>query len=209
MPTHFITRKVHDIHLSRPQIQTDPLNRKLSSRSLIQRLLVVSQLGGDLAVAVILDNLGAVADKQLGVDKAVDIAPDGTEELGLLDALEKVVAAALLLDDIGSLVGEDTDLLVGLLSGNTVGGELHEDGLGGHEGELLVDAGADDAWVEDNAVGNIVQGKEDRVGKEELSKLAMVTKMHRTQNIPSRGYPCGGWRCHQEFSQTTEFQKWQ
>lgn len=74
------------------------------------------------------------------------------EELGPLDPLEQVVTAALLLDNVAGLVGlayvstrrfniyihrlvlsyQNTDLLVGVLPRNTVGGELHEDGLGSH-----------------------------------------------------------------------------
>ena len=70
------------------------------------------------------------------------------EELVLLDALEQVVLPALLLDDSAGFVGlhlvsfrsgrgkrvayKDADLLVCVLAGHSVGGELHQDRLGSH-----------------------------------------------------------------------------
>lgn len=50
---------------------------QLRRRGLVQRLLVPGQLGRHLAVAVVLDDLGAVADEQLGVNQAVNVVPDG------------------------------------------------------------------------------------------------------------------------------------
>lgn len=49
--------------------------------------------------------------------------------------------------------------------------------LGGRERrtewELLVDAGANDTGVDDEAVGDVVQGEEDRVGEEELYAVSV------------------------------------
>lgn len=80
---------------------------------------------------------------------------------------------------------QHANLLVGILAGHAVGRELHQDGLGGHwetmlgweplggrerrtEWKLLVDTRANDTGVDNKAVGNVVQGQEDRVGEEEL-----------------------------------------
>lgn len=149
----------HSLHLF--------LDRKLSSLGLGKRLLVLAQPLSNLAIAVILHNPGRVANEQGRVNKTIDLAPDRLEELGLLDALEQVVLATLLLDDGASLVGQDADLLVGVLAGDAVLGELHEDGLGSHEGQLLVDAGADDLGVDDEAVSDVVEGEQDGVGQQE------------------------------------------
>ena len=102
------------------------LDRQLGGRGLLERSFVLGKLLGYLTVAVVLNNLGAVSNEQLGVDQAVNVTPDGLErsvryseycdiaelfrkthleELGLLDALEEVVATTLLLDNIASLVG--------------------------------------------------------------------------------------------------------
>lgn len=71
------------------------------------------------------------------------------EELGFLDPLKEVVAAALLLHDIAGLVGlfllvflsgprglwvayQNADLLVGILAGDAMGGELHQNRLSSH-----------------------------------------------------------------------------
>lgn len=42
-----------------------------------QRLLIPRELLLDLAVAVVLDNLAAVANKQLRVHQAINVIPDG------------------------------------------------------------------------------------------------------------------------------------
>ena len=41
------------------------------------------------------------------------------------------------------------------------------------EGELLVNARADNAGVDDEAIGHVVQGQEDRVGEEELMNVSI------------------------------------
>lgn len=99
------------------------LDRELGRRGLVKGLLVLGELLRHLAVAVVVDDLGAVANEQLGVDQAVNVVPDGLkkdismrvyslcqikthlEELGLLDPLKEVVAATLLLHNIAGLVG--------------------------------------------------------------------------------------------------------
>lgn len=87
----------------------------------------------------------------------------GLEVLGALDALEEVVGLALALDDGGGLVGEDANLLVGVLAAGAALDHLHDDVLGGDEGELLVEVGADDLGVDDEAVGDVVEGDGDGV----------------------------------------------
>ena len=56
------------------------LNGELRGRGLVERLLVLGQLLRHLAVAVVVDDLGAVADEQLGVDEAVNLVPDGLKQ---------------------------------------------------------------------------------------------------------------------------------
>lgn len=143
-------------------------DRELRCRSLLKGVLVLGEFLCHLAVAVVLDDLGAVSDEQLRVHQAVNLIPDGLqdcvsrvsqfthstleahlEKLGLLDALKQVVASTLLLHDIAGLVGlpsvsscpwlsglrlayQNPNLLVGVLAGHTMGGELHQDGLGSH-----------------------------------------------------------------------------
>ena len=208
------------------------LNRQLRRRRLVQHLLVLAQLLRHLALAVILDNLGAVADKQLGVDQAVDFVPDGLrenvslpffcpgaffmgahlEELGLLDPLEQVVAAALLLDDVAGLVGlicvsdwcssypgrrertrtrisswaswRDTPWVASFIRMDSVATwemcqlQIQRESVrqSHTERKLLVDAGADDVGVDDQAVGDVVQRQEDGVGEQELRGVSMISQ---------------------------------
>lgn len=53
------------------------LDRELSCQGSVERFLVLGQLLRHLSVAVVLDNLGAVANEQLGVYQAVNFVPDG------------------------------------------------------------------------------------------------------------------------------------
>lgn len=89
-----------------------------------------------------------------------------------------------------------TDLLVGILARDTVASQLHQDRLGGHfdrfvrlypvhwigglsrmltEGQFLVDSCPNDIRVENKAVGDVVQSKEDRVGEQELDSKSMAS----------------------------------
>ena len=104
----------------------------------IELALVLLERGLDLGADELLDNLGRAADEAAGVGQAVDLGEDGLEEGRDLDALDQVVVLALLLDDGAGLVGEDADLLVGVLAGVALLDHGHDDVLGGHLRGLLV-----------------------------------------------------------------------
>jgi len=53
------------------------LDRQLCCHCTLQSILVPSELLLDLTLAVVLHDLGAVADEKLGVDKAIDLIPYG------------------------------------------------------------------------------------------------------------------------------------
>lgn len=63
--------------------------------------------GGDLGGGELLDLLGGTANEGRGVEEVIQLGKDGVEESGAADALEQVVVLAVLLDVVGSLVGED------------------------------------------------------------------------------------------------------
>lgn len=151
------------------------LDVELSSTSVLDVLGVGLDLllDGTALAAVALDHGCGTAGEQVGVQQLVDGVPDGLEILGGLDALDEVVLAALLLDDVGGLVGEYADLLVGFLARAALGDDLHDDVLGCllssglvadlhvtnilsrecfgayHEGELFHHVGANDLGVND------------------------------------------------------------
>jgi hypothetical protein len=66
---------IHATHQLTPRLTI--LDRQLCRLRRQQRLLVPRQLLLDLAVAVVLDNLAAIAHKQLRVHQAVKVIPDG------------------------------------------------------------------------------------------------------------------------------------
>lgn len=63
--------------------------------------------GGDLGGGELLNLLGSTANEGRGVEEIVQLGENGVEECGAADALEQVVVLAVLLDVVGSLVGED------------------------------------------------------------------------------------------------------
>jgi hypothetical protein len=63
--------------------------------------------GGHLGGGEFLDLLGGTADESAGVEEGVELRNNGLEEGGAADTLDQVVVLALLLDVVGSLVGED------------------------------------------------------------------------------------------------------
>jgi hypothetical protein len=67
------------------------------------RLEGSSHLGG----SELLDLLGSTADESAGVKEAVELGENGLEEGSAADTLDQVVVLTLLLNVVGSLVGED------------------------------------------------------------------------------------------------------
>lgn len=146
---------------------TPCLDRELGSLDVLEGLGVRLEGGLDPLGDELVDLLGGTADKGRGVEEGVELSPDGLEVVVLLDALDEVVVAALLLDDGTGLVREDTDLLVALLAVTAGLDNGHDDVLGGHEGELLVDPAADNLGVDDETLGDVLHGREEDVGGEE------------------------------------------
>ena len=83
----------------------------------------------DVAVgtAELLDLLRSTAGEGGRVEEAVELGVDGLEEFGDADALDQVVVLAFELDGGGGLVGEDADFLVGILAGDALLDESHDD----------------------------------------------------------------------------------
>jgi hypothetical protein len=111
-------------------VQLDGITVKLA--------LVLLERGLDLGGDELLDNLGRAANEAAGVGEAVDLGENGLEERRDLDALDQVVVLALLLDHGAGLVGEDADLLVGVLAGIALLDHGHDDVLGCHLRGFLV-----------------------------------------------------------------------
>lgn len=63
---------------------------------------------GHLGAGELLDLLRSTADEGAGIEKGVQLRDNGVEEGGAADALDQVVVLTLLLDVVGSLVGENT-----------------------------------------------------------------------------------------------------
>jgi hypothetical protein len=104
---------------------------------------------------------------QLGIEHAIKLAPDGLEELGAPDAVDEIIRLALVLHDAAGLVRQNTDLLVGLLSGLSLRAQAHDDGLGDHERQLRLHVSGDTLGVDDQAVGDVVETNQDGVRQEE------------------------------------------
>ena len=82
-----------------------------------------------LGAAEFLDLLGSTANEGGGVEQSVELRDNGLEELRLTNTLDEVVVLAFQLDGSGSLVGEDTNLLVGILARDTLLDKSHDDVL--------------------------------------------------------------------------------
>jgi hypothetical protein len=64
--------------------------------------------GSHLGSGELLNLLGSTANKGAGVEEGLELGNDGVEEGGAADTLDEVVVLTLLLDVVGSLVGENT-----------------------------------------------------------------------------------------------------
>lgn len=125
-----------------------------------------SLFNGTARTAILVHNLGTATSVELSFEHAVKLPPDGLEKFVALNALHQVIGFALVLHDSTGLVRQNTDLLVSLLAGLALRTEAHDDGLGDHEGQLSLDVGGDALWVDDEAVGDIVEANQDGVCEE-------------------------------------------
>lgn len=91
------------------------LNIQLSSLGLLDRVLIRLKLLLQLTSrsTELVNQLRAATNVQLGLHHAIEIGPDGLEELGLLDSLNKIVGLSEALDLVGCFEGQNADLLVG------------------------------------------------------------------------------------------------
>jgi hypothetical protein len=64
--------------------------------------------GSHLGSGELLNLLGSTANEGAGVEEGLELGDDGVEEGSAADTLDEVVVLTLLLDVVGSLVGEDT-----------------------------------------------------------------------------------------------------
>lgn len=137
--------------------------------------------------------LRSPTNKGLGVQYAVQLPQDRGEVGVLLDPFQQVVVAALLFDHSCRLLGQDADLFVAVLTGaererdghGQGGGSTcrglscrylsvpaglhhgHDDVLSGHERQLVADVSLDDFGVDHQTLGDVLQGAEDDVGRQE------------------------------------------
>ena len=90
------------------------LNIQLGSLGLLDRILIRRKLLLQLAPrsTELVNQLRAATNVQLGLHHAIEISPDGLEELGLLDSLNEIVGLSEALDLVGCFEGENADLLV-------------------------------------------------------------------------------------------------
>lgn len=129
---------------------------------LLQRQLDLAALS-----TVAHDLLGAPADEVLRLHHAVDVGLDAVEERRALDALDEVVLAALLLDDVAGLVAQHAHLLVRVLARLALRHQLHDDVLRRHERQLLHDARVRARGVHDEPGDHVVKRHRDGVGGQE------------------------------------------
>jgi hypothetical protein len=147
--------------------KTTRSDRKLDARRALDDSLVRLERGPDPLLEEGVDLLGRTTDEVLGVEELVKAREDALEVLVLLDTLDEVVLASLLLDDVAGLMRENTNLLVGLLAIAAGLDDGHDDVLCGHEGELLVDPTLDDLRVDNETLHDVLKRAEDNVGREE------------------------------------------
>lgn len=145
------------------------LDTKFGSGGALDVLAIRSQglVHRPARATVLVNNIRAAAGIQLSLEHAVELAPDGLEEVVALDAVDEVVGLALVLDHGAGLVGEDADLLMGLLARLAQGAQAHDDALGDHEGQLGLDVGGNALGVNDEAVGDVVEANEDGISQQE------------------------------------------
>lgn len=81
------------------------LNIQLSSLGLLDRVLIRLKLLLQLTSrsTELVNQLRAATNVQLGLHHAIEIGPDGLEELGLLDSLNKIVRLSEALDLVRGL----------------------------------------------------------------------------------------------------------
>jgi hypothetical protein len=103
-----------------------------------------------------------VSDSQL-----VQLGHDVLEVRIPPDPLDQIILPSLLLHDGARLMAQHPDLLMGLLPVPSLLHDLHDDVLGRHERQLLVDSSSDDFRVDDEALKDVLEGGEDDVGGEE------------------------------------------
>lgn len=77
-------------------------------------------------------NYGASASVKSRVQHRIEVTPDVLEVIILLNALDEIIVAALVLDNVASFVREYPDLLMGFLSRASLGDDLHKDSFGNH-----------------------------------------------------------------------------
>ena len=147
------------------------LDGQLSLALLLQNFLKRLQRGLDILLQEPVHLLRGTSDESRRIHKRLQIGPDGLKVRILLNPLDQIVLSTLLLHNRTSLVREDTDVLMALLTITTLLDHGHDDVLGGHEGELLVDAALDDLGVDDEALGDVLEeGQEDVCGEEGLGQ---------------------------------------
>ena len=82
------------------------------------------------------------------------------------DAVQQVVFAALLLDDLGRFHGMHADLLVKLLAVRPALDRVHHDVLGGHKGQLAQQVLLDHLGVHHKTVGHVAVQVQDAVDRQ-------------------------------------------
>lgn len=162
------------------------LNIQLSSLGLLDGRLVRRKLLLQLTPrsTELINQLCAATNVQLRLHHAIEISPNGLEELSLLDSLNKIVGLSKALNLVGGFEGQNADLLVSpswvstlmwrlrlsldlLLSGNTHSDQAHDDVLSDHERELGHDVGVDLEGEDDETLCDVLQGDGDGIGEEE------------------------------------------
>merc|ERR1719333_1490010 len=135
--------------------------------SSLQLSLVSLEDWSDLLIKELCDLLRRPTNEGAGIHQAVNPVVDGGEVLTLLDPLDEVIVTALALDHVPCLVTEDPDLFMALLPVAPRLHHLHDEVLGGHERKLLCDEALNHLGVDDQALGDILQGHHDGVRSKE------------------------------------------
>ena len=113
------------------------------------------------------DLFGGTSDEQLGIEQLVELGVDRGEHRILLQQLEQLVVGSFLLDPPRGLHRMLADPLVQILAVAAGLDAFHDDVLGRHEREFLAQPFLDDLRPDLEAAGDIDQGGQDDVGRQE------------------------------------------
>lgn len=143
------------------------LDRQFSTGLVFESFSIRGQCGFDMFDKEAIDLLRSTANEGGGIQKSGQFFPDRFEVFSLFDTLDQVVFTTFHLDDMSSLMRQDTDFFVAFLTITTLLHHSHDDVFGGHEGQFLADTTFDDLGVDDHTFKDVLQSSQEDIGGQE------------------------------------------